>query len=335
MIYMNKMIRMLWCAVVLMRLTLGIGIGIGMNNFVHAQGFPNKPIRLVVPFVPGGGSDSVARMLAHGMSERLGQSVVVENRGGANTIIGTEYVATAKPDGYTLLVCTGSFVINPSLYKLSFDTLKAFTPVTLYLRGQTLLVIHPSLPVRNVKELIKFAKAHPGQLTFASYGAGSPNHLAGELFKNMTGVDMLHIPFKGSAPSISEVVAGRVSMTFGVLTPVLPYVRSGRLRALGLAGPERNPEFPEFPAIAESVPGFQAVGLNGICAPSGTPREVIDKLHTTIASVFTNPEIRTKLIQGGADIVARPLPPDEFGPLVRTEIEKWRKVVEAAKIKVN
>jgi tripartite-type tricarboxylate transporter receptor subunit TctC len=301
----------------------------------QTDNYPNKPIRLVVPFVPGGGSDTVARALAHGLTERLGQQVIVDNRGGANTIIGTELVAKSRPDGYTLLVCTGSFVINPSLYKLNYDTLKDLTPVTMYLRGQLLLVVNSTLPVHNVKELIALAKAKPGELTFASYGTGSPGHLAGELFKSMTGVDMLHIGFKGSAPSIAEVIAGRVSMTFGVLTPTLPHVKTGRLRALGFATPERNPEHPEIPTIAETVPGFEAVGLNGICAPSGTPKPILNQLHAAITDVFKERAVRTKLIQGGADIVERPLPPEEFGPLVRKEIAKWKKVVDYAGIKVE
>lgn len=301
----------------------------------HAQPYPNKPIKLVVPFVPGGGSDTVARVLAHGLTERLGEQVVVENRGGANTIIGTEYVAKSRPDGYTLLVCTGSFVINPSLYKLNYDTLKDLIPVTMYLSGRLLLVVHPSLPVKNVKELVALAKAKPGELTFSSYGAGSPSHLAGELLKDMTGINMLHVPFKGSQPSISEVVAGRVSMTFGVMTPVMPFVKAGRLRAIAFTTPKRVPDHPDIPTVAETVPGFEAVGLNGICAPAGTPKEIIQTLHTNIAAVMTDQPVRKKLIDGGADIVERPLPPEEFGPLVRSEMAKWKKVVDKAGIKVQ
>jgi len=300
-----------------------------------AQTYPNKPIRLVVPFVPGGGSDAAARILARGMTERFGQQVVVDNRGGANTIIGTELVAKSRPDGYTLLVCTGSLTINPSLYKLNYDTLEDLTPVTMYLRGVLLLVVHPSLPVHNVKQLVALAKAKPGELTFSSYGAGSPGHLAGELFKSMTGTNMLHIPFKGSAPSISEVLAGRISMTFGVLAPVWPHVKAGRLRPVAFATPERRPDHPDIPTIGETVTGFEAVGMNGICAPSGMPKEIIQKLHSVISDVMTNRELRTKLIDGGADIVERPLPPEEFGAFVRSEIAKWKKVVDGAGVKVN
>ena len=301
----------------------------------YAQSYPSKTIRLVVPFVPGGGSDSTARIIASGMSERLGQQVLVENRGGANTIVGTEYVANQRPDGYTLLVCTGSFVINPSLYKLNYDTLRDFTPVTQYLSGQLLLVVHPSIPARNAKELLALARAKPGELTFASYGAGSPSHLAGELLKNMTGINMLHIPFKGSAPSISEVVAGRVSMTFGVVVPVMPHVQAGRLRPIGFATPERRPAFPDIPTIAETVPGFEAVGFNGICAPSGPPPAIIERLNAVISDVLAHPETRARIIKSGADLVDRPRGPKEFGALVRSEIAKWKKVVDSAGIKLE
>jgi tripartite-type tricarboxylate transporter receptor subunit TctC len=302
---------------------------------VQAQSYPVKPIRLVVPFVPGGGSDATARIIAAGMSERLGQQVIVENRGGANTIVGTEYVANQRPDGYTLLVCTGSFVINPSLYKLNYDTLKDFTPVTQYLSGQLLLVVHPSVPARNTRELLALAKTKPGELSFSSYGAGSPSHLAGELLKNMTGIDMLHIPFKGSAPSITEVVAGRVSMTFGVVVPVMPHVKAGRLRAIGFATPERRPAFPDIPTIAETVPGFEAVGFNGICAHSGTPAAIVERLNAVIQDTLAQPGIRAKILQSGADLVEHPKGPKEFGALVRSEIAKWKKVVDAAGIKVE
>ncbi len=302
---------------------------------VHAQNYPSKAIRLVVPFVPGGGSDATARVIASGMTERLGQQVIVENRGGANTIVGTEYVAGQRADGYTLLVCTGSFVINPSLYKLKYDTLRDFTPVTQYLSGQLLLVVHPSIPARNTKELLALAKGKPGELTFASYGAGSPAHLAGELLKNMTGINMLHIPFKGSAPSITEVVAGRVSMTFGVVVPVMPHVKAGKLRAIGFATPERRPAFPDIPTIAETVPGFEAVGFNGICAQSGTPPEIVERLNAVIQETLAQPEIRDKIVRSGADLVDKPKGPKEFGALVRNEIGKWKKVVDSAGIKLE
>lgn len=306
-----------------------------VGGAVKAQNYPSKPIRLVVPFVPGGGSDATARVIASGMSERLGQQVIVENRGGANTIVGTEYVAGQRPDGYTLLVCTGSFVINPSLYKLKYDTLRDFTPVTQYLSGQLLLVVHPSIPARNTKELLALARSKPGELTFASYGAGSPAHLAGELLKNMTDINMLHIPFKGSAPSISEVVAGRVSMTFGVVVPVMPHVKAGKLRAIGFATPERRPAFPDIPTIAETVPGFEAVGFNGICAHSGTPSEIIERLNGAIQETLAQPEIRDKIVRSGADLVDKPKGPKEFGALVRAEIAKWKKVVDTAGIKLE
>jgi len=302
----------------------------------HAQTYPSKPIRIIVPFVPGGGSDTIARGLASGLNERLGQPVVVENRGGANTIIGTEYVANSPADGYTLLLCTGSFSINPSLYKINYDPVKSFTPVSMFLEGSLLLVVHPSLPVTNVRELIALAKARPGELTFSSYGTGSPAHLAGELMKSMAGIDMLHIPFKGSVPAISEVVSGRVSMSFAVMTPVISFVQSGRLRALGTASRERSLGFKEFPTIAESgLPGFEASGWNGICAPGGLPKEILARLHGAIVDTFATEEARNKFIKIGFNMLPRPTSPDEFSAMIRAEIQKWAKVVKDAGIKVE
>ena len=302
----------------------------------HAQTYPSKPIRIIVPFVPGGGSDTIARGLAAGLNERFGQPVVVENRGGANTIIGTEYVANSPADGYTLLLCTGSFSINPNLYKINYDPLKSFTPVSQFLEGSLLLVVHPSLPVKNVKELIALAKARPGELTFASYGTGSPAHLAGELMKSMAGIDMLHIPFKGSVPAISEVVSGRVSLSFAVMTPVISFVQSGRLRALGTASRARSLGYKEFPTIAESgLPGFEASGWNGICAPAGLPREVLTKIHGAIVDVFATEESRNKYIKMGFNMLPRPTSPEEFSALIRAEIQKWGKVIKDAGIKVE
>lgn len=293
----------------------------------QAQPFPNKPIKIVVPFVPGGGSDSVARVIAKGMTEQLGQPVVVENRGGANTIIGTEYVAKSAPDGYTLLVCTTAFATNPSMYKLPFDTVKDFDPVTMYLGAALVLVVNPNIPANNVRELIALAKSQPGKLTFASYGAGGPGHLAGELFKQMAGVDMLHIPYKGSAPSIADVVSGTASMSFAVLQPSLPLIKSGKLRAIGVVMAERASQLPDVPTIGETLPGFLITGFNGLCAPAGTPPAVLAKLNDAITKVVTTPEIRNQLVKAGNPVLDRPLPPKEFAAFVKNDIERWRKIV--------
>ncbi|MDN3987260.1 Bug family tripartite tricarboxylate transporter substrate binding protein [Zwartia vadi] len=297
------------------------------NASAQTQNFPNKPIKIVVPFVPGGGSDSVARVIAKGMTDYLGQPVVVENRGGANTIIGTEYVAKSAPDGYTLLVCTTAFATNPSMYKLPFDTVKDFDPVTMYLGAALVLVVNPNIPATNVRELIALAKAQPGKLTYASYGAGGPGHLSGELFKQMAGVDMLHIPYKGSSPSIADVVSGTASMSFAVLQPALPLIKSGKLRALGVVMSERASQLPDVPTIGETLPGFLITGFNGLCAPAGTPPAVLAKLNEAITKVVTTPAVKEQLISAGNPVLDRPLPPKEFAEFVKIDIERWRKIV--------
>jgi tripartite-type tricarboxylate transporter receptor subunit TctC len=300
-----------------------------------AQNFPTRPVKLVVPYVPGGGADTVARVMALGLTEELGQPVLVENRGGANSIIGTEFVANSPPDGYTLLICTTAHAINPSLYKLNFDTLKAFTHVTMHLGASLLLVVHPSVPANSVSELIALAKAQPGKLTFASYGTGSPGHLSGELFMKLTGTEMLHIPYKGSSPSIADVVAGRATMSFAVLEPVLPFVKSGHVRALAVVMAERATQLPQMPTIGETVPGFAISGFNGVCAPSATPKPVIERLNAAIIKVMTNPAVRDRLIKSGSDILVRPLPTPEFEVFVRGEVVRWQKIVQDAGVKVN
>jgi tripartite-type tricarboxylate transporter receptor subunit TctC len=273
--------------------------------------------------------------MAQGLTEEFGQTVMVENKGGANTIIGTEFVANSPPDGHTLLICTTAHAINPSLYKLNFDTLKAFTHVTMHLGASLLLVVHPSVPANSVSELIALAKAQPGKLTFASYGTGSPGHLSGELFMKLTGTEMLHIPYKGSSPSIADVVAGRATMSFAVLEPVLPFVKSGHVRALGVVMAERATQLPQMPTIGETVPGFAISGFNGVCAPSATPKPVIERLNAAIIKVMTNPAVRDRLIKSGSDILERPLPTPEFEVFVRGEVVRWQKIVQDAGVKVN
>jgi tripartite-type tricarboxylate transporter receptor subunit TctC len=301
-----------------------------------AQQYPSKPVRLIVPYVPGGGSDTIARGVASGLGERLGQPFVVENRGGANTIIGTEYVANQPPDGYTLLLCTGSLATNTSLYKLKYDPVKSFTPIGLMLWGSQLLVVHPSLPVKNLKELITFAKANPGKLNYTSYGSGSPAHLAGELFKIMAGIDMLHVPFKGSSPALTEVVSGRASMTFGVMVPTLPLVKTGRLKPIGVASPTRNPRYPEFPTLAESgLPGYEAQGFNGLCGPAGMPRDIVMKLNGALGEFLSAKETRDKFLTLGFNMLEKPTSPEEFANVIRTQTDKWAKVIKAANIKLE
>ncbi|HSQ02783.1 MAG TPA: tripartite tricarboxylate transporter substrate binding protein [Burkholderiales bacterium] len=301
-----------------------------------AQPYPTKAIRIIVPFAPGGGADIIARASAAGLGERFGRSVTVENRPGANTIIGTEAAANAPPDGYTLLLCNSSFAINPSLYKTSYDAVKSFAPIGMIVRGTLVLVVHPSLPVKNVKELIALAKAHPGELTYSSYGSGSIAHLAGELMKSMARVDIVHVPYKGASPAIMDVIAGRVSMTFAVMAPVLPFIQSGKVKALGLATRERGLSHNEFRTLNETgLPGFDVQGWNGLCAPAGVPKDIITKLHAGLVDTFGGDEARAKFIKLGFDMLQRPSTPDEFAALIRADVEKWQKVVKEAGIKAD
>jgi tripartite-type tricarboxylate transporter receptor subunit TctC len=296
------------------------------------QPYPAKPVRLVVPSAPGGGTDITARVMAPKLSEFLGQQVVVENRAGAGTMIGGEVVARAAPDGYTLLMGISTLAINPAMYKkVPYDALKDFAPITQAVSLPNILVVHPSLPVKTVKELVAFAKARPGQLQFASAGVGTNPHLAAELFLSMTGTKMLHVPYKGSGAGVIDVIAGHVPvMTPSILTG-LPHTKAGRLRALGVTSAQRAGGAPEIPTIAEAgVPGYEAVQWFGILAPAGTPRAVIERVHREAVKVLQSADIRERLKADGADPVASS--PEEFAAFLRSETAKWAKVVKAVGI---
>jgi len=292
--------------------------------------FPTKPLRIVVPYAPGGGTDTIVRIIGTGLQERLRQPVIIDNRGGANGIVGAELVAAATPDGYTLLACTTAVATNASLYKgkTKYDPVKSFAPIGLAVQATLLLVVNPSLPVRNVKELIALAKAKPGELAFSSYGNGSSPHLAAELFKKMAGIDMLHVPFKGGAPAVAEVMAGRVAMTFGTISLLHAHVQAGRVRALGVTTLERSPRYKALPSLAESdLPGYEAAGgWTGICAPAGTPSAVIATLHSSIAEIMAEPQVVARFVNLGYEIF-KPMSPEQFAAMIRAETEKWAKVV--------
>jgi tripartite-type tricarboxylate transporter receptor subunit TctC len=292
-----------------------------------ADTYPSKPVKIVVPYTPGGGADILARTLAAALAPKLGQPVIVENRPGANTITGTEFVANALPDGYTLMLVPASFAINPSFYKLPYDSIKGFAPVGLVALVPLLLVTNPAVPVNSVKDLIALAKAKPGELTFASYGSGSPAHLAGELFKSMVGVDMLHIPYKGSAPALADIVAGHVALSFSSMSPAVPLVKSGRLKALAVSTAKRVSAMKEIPTIAEAgVPGYEVQAWNGITAPAGTPREVIAKLNRAIAEIVATTEFSDRISAQGFEPESSS--PEEFGELIQRDILKWAKVIK-------
>ncbi len=303
-------------------------------SYAFAQQYPAKPVKLIVPYTPGGGADGIARSVAEGMTQRLGQPVVVENRGGANTIIGSEYVASQPADGYTLLLCVSSLTVNQSLYKVNYDALRSFTPISILVSVPLVLVTAPSLPVKSVHDVVALAKARPGELTFASYGSGSSSHLAGELMKTMAGIEMLHVPYKGSSPSLTDVVAERASMSFSTIPPALPLVKAGRLKAIAVTSPQRLEQLKDLPTVAESgLPGFDVVGWNAICAPGGTPRPIVDRLYSVIRDTLATPATRDRLVNMGYVVVGNT--PDEFAALMKSEAGKWAKVIQESHIKIE
>ena len=295
--------------------------------------YPAKPVRLLVPSSAGGGSDIIARFLAPKLGERLGQQVIVDNRPGAGTMIGSELVAKAPPDGYTLLMGISTLATNPVIYKkVSYNAITDFAPITLVLAAPNILVVHPSLPVKTVKELIWFAQARPGQLNYASAGAGTGPHLSMELFLSMAGLKMVHIPYKGSGPAMIDLIGGQcVTMAATMLTAV-PQIRAGRLRALGLTGTKRNSAAPEVPTIAESgVPGYEAVQWYGVLAPANTPKDIVARLNRDLVAILQAADVKERFAGDGGE--ASPTTPEEFARYIRSESEKWAKVAKAAGIR--
>ena len=301
---------------------------------IAAAAYPEKPVRLIVPSVPGGGTDATMRILAPKLGELLGQSVIIDNRGGAAGNIGAEAAARAAPDGYTLLAVIASHTINPHLMaKVPFDLERDFAPISLAVTLPNVLVSNPSLPVKTVKELIAFTKARPGQLQYASAGFGSNPHLMMELFTSMAGIKMVHVPYKGAGPAFTDVIAGHVHMMAGNILSALPHIRSKRIRAYGVTSAVRSHGAPEIPTIAEAgVPGYEAVQWFGLLAPAGTPRDVIAKLHGTVVQTLNDPVLNKRFVNDGAD--PRPSKsPEEFAAFMRAEYKKWGQVVKAAGIK--
>jgi len=296
-----------------------------------AQPYPVKPIRFVIPFAPGGPTDILGRAVGQKLAESLGQSVVIENRGGAGGNLGAELVARSAPDGYTALMgATSTHAINPHLYaRLGFDPVRDFAPVTLVANTPSLLAVHPALPVKSVGDLIALARARPGQLTYASAGNGSSNHLAGVLLCLMAKIDMVHIPYKGSGPALVDVMAGQVPMMFNNMASVMPYVRTGKLRAVALSSAERSKLVPGIPTVAESgLPGFEVRSWHGVFVPAGTPGAVVSLLAERIAAIVRMPDVLERLNAQGVELVGNR--PDEFAAFVRAELEKWGRVVKAS-----
>lgn len=293
-----------------------------------ADSYPVKPVRLVTPFPPGGGTDILARALAPRMSESLGGSVIVENRSGAGGLVGIEAVARAAPDGYTLLLVSGSLTIIPSLFpNVRYDPVKDFTPVTLATRQPYIAVVHPSLPAKNIRELIALARARPGQVTYASAGSGGAGHLGMELLKTMVKVNIVHIPYKGSGPALIDVLGGHVSLMFASAPSAMPHIKTGRLRALAMTGSQQSAAVPGVPTIAESgLPGFETYGWYGVLAPAGTAPPVIARVHGAIIKAMAAPEVMERIVADGSEAVAGT--PEQFADYIKRDIPKWAKVIK-------
>lgn len=304
----------------------------GLSPIAVAQDYPARPVRMIVPFPPGGGTDYFGRIVAQRLTEGFGATFVVDNRSGAGGIVGTDVAAKSKPDGYTVVLVSTSHAINPSLHrKLPFDPVRDFAPVTMLASGPLLLVVHPSLPVRNVKDLIALAKARPGMLTVASAGNGTPPHLAVELFKSMTQVDMVHVPYKGNGPAYTDLISGQVPVMFPSVTTALPIVKSGKVRALAVTSAKRSQIAPDLPTIGEAgVPGYELSSWYGLLAPAGTPAAIVSRLQQEIAKSFRAADLRDKLLAQGVEPLANA--PEEFSAALAAEIAKWQKVAQAAGI---
>jgi len=297
--------------------------------------YPTKPIRLISPFAPGGGNDTLSRGLAQVMTKNIGQSVIVENRPGANTIIGMELVSKAPPDGYAVIMTSSSLAINAALYrKLPYDSARAFAPVTLIASSPQFVLVHPSLPVKSIRELIAFAKSRPGELLYPVSGVGNISHLAGELFNLLAGVKLVAVPYKGAAPGLTDLIAGRLSVGFNSALGVMPHIKTGRLRVLAVTVQTRLPSMPSIPTVAEAgVPGFEASTWYGILAPAETPNAVVQRLSAEFVRALNNEEVKSSLTAQGLDVVGST--PEQFADYIRTEMVKWAKVVKAAGMKIE
>ena len=300
-----------------------------------AQSYPTKPIRFLVGFPPGGTSDILARTIGQKLSDAVGQQVVIENRPGAGGNIGAEAAAKSAPDGYTLFMSTTSQAISVSLYsKLNYDLVRDFAPVIQAVNYTNLLVVHPSLPVKSVKELIALAKARPGQLNYGTAGNGTPPHMTGELFKSYTGVNIQHVPYKGGAPAIADLLGGQITIMFDNVPPLLPHVQAGKMRPLAVTSLKRINVLRDVPTLDEAgLKGFDSVAWNGVLAPAGTPKEIVARLNAEIMRILNVPDVRERLVAQGADPVGGT--PEQFAALIRSEIQKWAKVVKDSGAKVD
>jgi len=309
------------------------GILLALVTAAAAQQYPTKPIRLIVPFAPGGSNDIIGRAIATPLGERLGRQVVVENRAGAGAVVGTELVANAPKDGYTLLINSLSHAINPWLYKLPYDPIKGFAPVAMIASGPIVLVVHPSLEAKTVRELVALAKARPGQLQYASAGVGTFTHLAAELFKIAAGVNLLHVPFRGGGPAIIDVVGGHTKVAFANLLTAMPHIRSGKLRTLGVGGKSRISLLPDVPTVIEAGVNYEATNWWGILAPAGTPAAIVERLHKEVTVLQESSAVQKLLAAEGAEVVR--MSSADFGAFLENEMRKWGRVVKEGGIKAQ
>lgn len=310
--------------------TACVGIS-GAQTGESARNFPVKPIRMIVPFPPGGSNDILGRFMAQKLTERLGQQVIVDNRGGADGIIGTDLAARAVPDGYTLLIVSTTYAMNPAIHKLPYDSLKSLIPIGFIGSGANVLAVTPSLPVKSLKELIAMAKAKPGELRYASSGVGGFNHFGGELFNTLAGVKLVHVPYKGGGPAMLDVMTGQVEVLFGTLIQALPHVRSGKLKPLGVGSAKRSPILPDVPTIAEAgVTGYDGSIWWGVLGPAGIPRPIVTRLNSEIATILREPEAANRLTAEAAEPVIET--PEAFGKTIATDIAKWSRIAKQAGI---
>jgi len=302
---------------------------------VLAQSYPSKPIRLVLPYPPGGGTDVIARPLAQKLTEQLGQQVIVDNRGGAGGNIGMEFVAKSPADGYTLLFAlTAQYAVNLSLYpKLPYDPVRDYAPISLLANAPYLLVVHPALPAKSVAELVALVKARPGQLSYSSSGNGSGAHLAGEMLRSLARVEIVHVPYKGAGPAMPDLIAGQVQLSFITYTAAGPHIKTGRLRALGVTTAKRSPTLPDLPAIGETVAGYDSAVWYGFAAPAGTPLEIVSKLNAEVLRVLAAPDFRSRITLEAVSPIGST--PEEFGSFMKSEIVRWAKVVKDSGAKVD
>jgi tripartite-type tricarboxylate transporter receptor subunit TctC len=303
-------------------------------GLAQSQQYPTKPVRIIAPFAPGGGTDFIARLIAQKLTERLGQQVIVENKPGAGGNLGAEFAVKSAPDGYALLLVAGSYTVNPSLYKLSFDPVNDITPVIQLSQGPFVVAVHPSVPAHNLKELIELARRQPDKLSYASAGSGSITHLASELFLDMARIKIVHIPYKGTGPALNDTIAGSTQLIFGSVSTTLQFIKSGRLRGLAVTTPQRISALPDLPSVAEAgVPGYEVVLWHGLVAPKGVPRPIVDRLNREANEVLKAKEMEDLLATDG--VAPAGGTPEQFRAVIKADIERWRGVVKQANIKVD